>query len=1068
MNFLSRLKSFLVFLLVLYGIGITVSTINAQYFGRNKVQYETFDFKIMKTKHFDIYFYAEEQEAAMQAARIAERWYARLSRVFNDNLRSSQPLILYSSSPHFQQTTTTSSVIGEGTGGFTELFKRRIVLPMGASLAETDHVIGHELVHAFQFSMTSKGRSNLTGGTPTALQLPDWFIEGLAEYLSIGPEDPHTAMWMRDASYRKKMPTIKKMADTRYFPYRYGHALWAYIAGKWGDGVVARLMRAVSKTGNYEAAFKKIMGVSAKDLSKEWHEAMNELYAPLSQKTKVSKTMYEEYGPFILPLKATEADKIAHDPLGSINDMSKPMMNDSDKLAQMSQLADTASRVLIRGTKENRLNISPSISPDGKKIIFLSTKDLFSIDMYLANAETGELQRRIVKTAINPHFESLGFVKSSGSWDSEGKRFVFGAVTKGKPVLSIINVEKGETEREISFPELGEILNPAWSPDGRLIAFSAQSGGFSDLFIYDLENKKLKRITNDVFAYLQAAWSPDGNTVALVTDKFSTDVSVLSLGKYEIALLNPETGEIKRVPCFSSAKNINPQWSPDSKSLYFVSDKSGISNIYRIDLESLNIVQITNSYTGVSGLTAISPALSVAQHSGRLVYCLYENDNYNIYSLDSYEPLAVIDRAEKFGEVWPSVLPPRTKPEGELLGLLKNPLYGLPKESEYKVSDYKPKLKLDYVSPPQLGIGVDRWGTYAGGGISLFFSDMLGYHSLSTMVQVSSRFQDSAALIGYQNSRRRFNWGAVAQRIPYIYGGYYGYIGDVSGEPAEIYEEIIYRQVNYQLSGFASYPLSQVKRFELAAGYRYIDFSAEVRTTAYSLISGFKLINEKEKLSAPDGLHFAFAGAALVYDSSFFGAASPLYGQSYILEVVPSIGTIDYFTILADYRRYFMPKKPFTLAARLLHYGRYGKGAEDSRFYPLFMGYETLVRGYSYGSFDASEYDVYERLFGSKMIVGNIELRFPLFGVLGLGRGFYGILPIEALTFFDAGIAWWDEDADELNPWFLGGDRKLLSSAGFGLRMNVFGYVILGFNYVYPFNRPEKGWHFEFTFWPGF
>jgi Tol biopolymer transport system component len=1060
-------KSFLVFLLLILGIGVTVSTIDAQYFGRNKVQYESFDFKVMKTKHFDIYFYAEEQEAAMQAARLAERWYARLSRIFNHKLRNRQPLILYSSSSHFQQTTTTSGIIGEGTGGFTEMFKRRVVLPMGASLAETDHVIGHELVHAFQFDMTSNGRSGLAAAAPTALRLPGWFIEGLAEYLSIGPEDAQTAMWMRDASYRKKIPTIEKMVDTRYFPYRYGHALWAYICGKWGDGAVSRLMRAISRTGDYETGLRRALNVSAKDLSEEWHQAMNRLYVPLSQKTKVSKAMYEGYGPFVLPVTATEAEKKANDSPAAVNHLSKPVMKDSDRSALMSQLADTTSRILIRGTEENRLNISPSISPDGKRIIFLSTKDLFSIDMYLADAETGKFERRIVKTAANPHFESLGFVKSSGSWDSEGKRIVFGAVVKGKPVLSIINIKKGE-EREISFPEFGEILNPTWSPDGRFIAFSAQSSGFSDLFIYDVENENLKRITNDIFAYLQAAWSPDGRTIALVTDKFSTDASILNVGKYEIALLDPETGEMERLPCFSGAKNISPQWSPDSGSLYFISDRSGISNIYKIDLESQNITQITNCYTGITGLTAQSPALSVAQHSGRLVYCLYENDNYNIYSLDSYEPLAVTDRAEQFGEVWPSVLPPRTKPEGELLGLLKNPLYGLPDEDTYKIGNYKPKLKLDYISPPQLGIGVDRWGTYGGGGMSLFFSDMLGYHSLVTMFQVSTRLQDSAALVGYQNSRRRFNWGAVAQRIPYIYGGYYGYIGSVYGEPAEILEEVIYRQVNYQLSGFAAYPLSQVKRLELAAGYRYIDFSSEVRITAYSLISGFRIINEKEKLPAPDGLHFAFAGAALVYDNSYFGATSPLYGQSYILEVSPSIGTIDYFTVLADYRRYFMLKKPFTLAARLLHYGRYGKGAEDSRFYPLFMGYGTLVRGYSYGSFGAGEDDIYARLFGSKMIVGNIELRFPLFGLLGIGRGFYGILPVEALTFFDAGIAWWDEEGSELNPWFLGGDRKPLSSAGLGLRMNLFGYLILGFNYVYPFNRPEEGWHFEFAFWPGF
>ena len=142
-------------LLLILGVGITVSSINAQYFGRNKVQYESFDFKVIHTEHFDIYFYPEKREAAMQAARIAERWYARLSRIFNHQLKGRQPLILYASSPDFQQTATIPGILGEGTGGVTEMLKRRIVLPLGVSLAESNHVIGHELVHAFQFDLSS-------------------------------------------------------------------------------------------------------------------------------------------------------------------------------------------------------------------------------------------------------------------------------------------------------------------------------------------------------------------------------------------------------------------------------------------------------------------------------------------------------------------------------------------------------------------------------------------------------------------------------------------------------------------------------------------------------------------------------------------------------------------------------------------------------------------------------------------------------------------------------------------------------------------------------------------------
>jgi len=155
MKFSHRFRPFILSLVLVLGVGMAASFLNAQYFGQNKVQYETFKFKVMHTEHFDIYFYPEKREAAFQAAQMAERWYARLSRIFSHQLRGRQPLILYTSSPDFQQTSAIPGILGEGTGGVTEMFKRRIVLPLGVSLAESDHVIGHELVHALSSSMLS-------------------------------------------------------------------------------------------------------------------------------------------------------------------------------------------------------------------------------------------------------------------------------------------------------------------------------------------------------------------------------------------------------------------------------------------------------------------------------------------------------------------------------------------------------------------------------------------------------------------------------------------------------------------------------------------------------------------------------------------------------------------------------------------------------------------------------------------------------------------------------------------------------------------------------------------------
>src|SRR6187549_1434667 len=239
------------------------------YFGQNKVQYHAFKFKVLKTDHFDIYYYEEEAQAARIAARMSERWYARLSAILSHELSGRQPLVLYAAGSQFRETNVIEGELGEGTGGVTEAYKRRIVLPFAGPLEATDHVLGHELVHAFQYDITNTSASSAAAGNAGALNLPLWFIEGMAEYLSIGPDDPLTAMWMRDAMRREKFPEVDDLDNPRYFPYRYGQALWAFIGGKYGDRVVGNLLRAGTGRDGYKGAFERVLGVSSKELSQQ-------------------------------------------------------------------------------------------------------------------------------------------------------------------------------------------------------------------------------------------------------------------------------------------------------------------------------------------------------------------------------------------------------------------------------------------------------------------------------------------------------------------------------------------------------------------------------------------------------------------------------------------------------------------------------------------------------------------------------------------------------------------------------------------------------------------------------
>jgi hypothetical protein len=342
-------------------------------------------------------------------------------------------------------------------------------------------------------------------------------------------------------------------------------------------------------------------------------------------------------------------------------------------------------------------------------------------------------------------------------------------------------------------------------------------------------------------------------------------------------------------------------------------------------------------------------------------------------------------------------------------------------------------------------------------------------------VQASGRIEDIGGVVAYENRRTRWNLGVSLENIPYVTGSFATGLANVDGQAVFLQRADIFRETHSSATGYAAYPFSRAQRFEVAASYRNIRFGREVRTEFFSPVTGQFLGQEEEDLDAPGALNLAEGTAALVYDTSVFGATSPILGRRWRLDVSPTFGSVNYTGVLADLRQYVMPVRPYTIAARVLHYGRYGGGGEDPRFTPLYLGYPNLVRGYDFNSFDASECDsvtgdcpVFDQLLGSRLLVGNLELRFPLFGAFG-ARSFYGPLPIELLAFADAGVAWNSGQSVRFERGVSTGDeRRIVTSVGGGLRFNVFGYAVIEVDYVKPLDRPNKGWIWQFNLSPGF
>lgn len=1016
--------------------------LQAQYFGRNKVQYRSFDFQVLRTENFDVYYYPEEEQASREAARMAERWYARLSRILDHEFEQRQPIILYGSHPEFQQTNTLSDFVNEGTGGFTEVFKQRVVMPFAYSLEETDHVLGHELVHAFQFDISGLGRAG--GGLEAAArryQVPLWFTEGMAEYLSVGPVDPHTAMWVRDAALRGDIPDIDRMTyDPRIFPYRWGQALWAYVGGRWGDATIGQILKLTGQGMPYPEAFERVLRISLQQLSDDWVAAIRRTYLPL----------IAEY---------REARELA--------------------------------RPLITSDREGgRLNVAPSLSPDGRYLAFVSELDFVDAELHLADARTGEVIRRLQRGSIlDSHYGSLRYISSAGTWSPDSRHFAFSALKQGRDVLVILNVANARKLREYAIEGVGEISTPSWSPDGRSMVFTGLAGGISDLYHLDLESGEVTQLTDDPYAQLHPAFSPDGRTIAYATEAAGSDLETLSFGSYQLNLLDLDTKESRPVPRMDGAKNVNPTWSRDGRSLFFISNRNGIPNLYRVVLETEELYQVTDLFTGISGIVDVSPALTAARAEDRLAFTVYEDGGYNIYTLNGETELAgepLTQVSNRLTGIDPALLPPSPRPAestfNRVATYLADVTHGLPAAQEgadYAPTSYRARLGLDYVGQPQLGASVG--GPFGGGvygGVAGIFSDVLGNHNVFGMVQAQGQIDEIGFATQYLNSHKRWNYGGVAQRLPYIFGYYSIGVDSLDGQAVPTQDLVRIRQFDTALQGYTQYPFSTAHRIEFSAGLRRIATDAQT----YRLLldpQSYRPRGDRFIKESGFALNMAEVSAALVYDNAIFNYTSPFAGQRYRFQISPIVGDLQMVQAMADYRRYIY-LAPFTLAIQALHHGKYGRDSdgivEGQRvFYDQYLGQPWYVRGYYNAYSDcrrqSSELDacpVLNQLFGSRVAVAKAELRFPLVRQLVLGS-VMAFPPIEGFMFFDAGAAW----NSETTPVFQRGvpeaanERGLMTSAGAGARINLFGYLILEVDYVRAFAL-ENGWRWAFNFVPGF
>ena len=1022
-------KVFLV-LLMMIGLGFSSTNASAQYFGQNKVRYKNLDFKIYKTPHFEIYYYIKNDSMIKRFAQESELWYTLHQQVFKDTFRKPNPIILYANHPDFQQTTAIEGAIDVGTGGVTEGLKNRVVMPVMENNQMTRHVIGHELVHAFQYHLLL-GRDE--GNYENINSLPLWMIEGMAEYLSLGKKDAYTAMWIRDAYLNRDIPTIKQLTESnKYFPYRYGQAFWSFIGSTYGDTVIMPFFKNTARFG-LGYGTKRTFGYDDKTLSSLWKNSIEATYKPY--------------------LKDTVQKPVGH--------------------------------LLINDKNSGKMNIAPSVSPDGKYVAFLSEKNLFTIDLYLADAKTGEIIKKLTSKVANSHIDEFNFIESAGTWSPDGKRFAFSVFNKGRNRMLVVEVPSGNILNDISMGKAEQFSNLSWSPDGKQIVFQGLSEGQVDLYTYNFETKTIKQLTNDKYSDNQPSFSRDGKKIIFSSDRTTYDQSLSEEITFNLAEYDLATGKVTDIKVFNGANNLNPQYSSDGSQVYFLSNRDGFRNMYRYTLSNGKLEQMTDLFTGICGITEYSPALSISNNND-IVYSYYRAQKYAIYNSKAtdFQPVTVDPGSTNFDV---AMLPPTRAVGVDLINSNLNNFLAyrkIPRDS-IKTTAYKPKFKLDYLASNGVGVSASAFGTGLASGIQGVFSDILGRNQIYAGAAVNGEIYDFGAQILYINQKGRWNFGGGISHIPYQFANYNvvatTYTANGKTIPATEQRYDLIRIFQDQISVFTSYPVSKNTRVEFGGGASEYYYRVDRYSTLYDSLGNIlnyaktHISNSAYNADPLNGgtmlkpFTIYQINTSLVGDNSFFGVASPLSGFRYRLEAEYDMGTYQFFAPTVDLREY-VRVAPVTFAARFYGYGRFGN---STGLYPLYLGYPFLIRGYEAQTFynangKPSNGFTIDQLTGTRTAVANFEVRLPFTGPEKLSQIKSRFFFSELNFFFDAGLAWnagnqikFQTAPDRIgtdangNSLYNTNQRVPALSTGVSLRVNIFGYFVLEPYLAMPLNRND-------------
>jgi Tol biopolymer transport system component len=687
-------------------------------------------------------------------------------------------------------------------------------------------------------------------------------------------------------------------------------------------------------------------------------------------------------------------------------------------LADMKSPEEFADRLTDHAKDRNFINVSPSISPRGDKIAYLSDRSDY-FDIYMMSTIDKKIIHKLVSGQKKAKFEELHWERPGITWAPTGDRLAFASKAGGKDAIHIISAENGDMLHSYSF-DLDGMFSPAWSPTGEEIAFVGLKNGQSDIYAVVLSSGDLIQYTHDPFSDLDPCWSLDGTSIVFASDR--TDQLSIEVGdsirmshrdyqQLDLYQLNLKSHTLKRLTD-TPAKELNPVFAPDNGGLTYVSDQNGAYNLFNMDLTTGATKALTNVLTG-----CFQPSWS--RVGSKLVFASFYDWGYDIYLFKNplegpeielpvtpflkQEPLPPItemkveasDTTKKSSQPFANYVFGETPESTETVE--KDTVNYREENGKYRVKPYRLKFTPDIVYASA------GYSTYFGlqGSGQVLFSDVLGNHLIYVTTDLYYDFENSNFSAFYFYLPRRVDYGAGLYHNVYFFDA-----GNI-------------RDRYYGGSLFLAYPLSKFNRVESSLDMVLIDRSH------WDIYYGDYRFLKRQRVFMP--------GLGYVHDTAVWGITGPMNGSRYRaafyyspdLEGDSNPTTdhwgLDFRTVVGDYRHYWKIGKDYSFATRFT--GGFSEGKTPQQF---FLGgvqnwinrkfahdipvdniediyFSSLVLPFRGG-------DYYQQQ-GTRYALTNVEFRFPFIQYLQFGWPLPAFFRnVRGALFTDVGSAWSHDD----------------------------------------------------------